>query len=163
MEFLTNLFKKNKKDHDSVYDSQLICQFYNEHKKLIDQVYMIKQEIDSSEVRNDKIKILLHKLKQEISDHFIEEDAKLYAYLEDYYKQDESNLQTIKEFEDSFHKVQGDLMYFFDRYCKDEIKLDKEFIESFRDFIEKLSLRVYLEEEKLYPLYLKLNRVQDEI
>jgi len=153
---LFGLFGKKepqKKSRVPAYDARLISKFHNEHKELVARIGMIQKEIDDGALHTRKIKKLLQFLKMELLGHFMEEDIKLYWYLKDYYKDDESALGIVKSFESSIKDIQKEIMHFFDYYSKDEIALDTQFIQKFEKIVEKLSIRVNSEEKNLYTLY----------
>jgi len=146
--------EEKKKSHIPQYDARLIAKFHNEHKKLVSHIGDIQKAMDDGALGTGKVKKLLKSLKMELLGHFMEEDIKLYWYLKDYYKEEDTALSVVKSFESSIKEIQKDIMHFFDYYSQDEVALDAEYLKKFEQIVEELSVRINSEEENLYTLYI---------
>ncbi len=148
------LFKKEeKKSRVPKYDPKLIDKFLSDHKKLVQRIGDIQKAIDTKNIQ--KTKQYLNQLRMEMLGHFMEEDIRLYWYLKDFYKDEESVLTIVNAFESSIKGIQKDVMNFLEYYAKEETDLDGEFIQKFEDIVKKLDARLQSEETSLYSLYNK--------
>jgi len=148
-------FKKEKKKKSPVpdYDAKLIKKFHKDHEKLVKQITLIKQAVETN--RPEKAKQGLKQLKMEMLGHFMEEDIKLYWYLKDRYKDSPDTIETIKMFEESIKKIQKEVVAFIDHYAREDIKFDMVFDKEFSGIVDALSTRIGTEESSLYTLYVK--------
>ena len=145
--------EKKKKSHIPPYDAKLIRKFHKDHEKLVTQIGIIKNNIETNKI--EKAKEGLKKLKMSILGHFMEEDIKLYWYLKDYYKENDSVMEIIIMYEESIKKVQKTAMSFLDKYSAEYTSLDMVFNKQFDEIIDVLATRIETEENNLYTLYVK--------
>jgi len=150
-----SFFKKEKKKKSPIppYDSKLIRKFHKDHEKLVTQIGIIKKNIETNKV--EKAKEGLKKLKMSILGHCMEEDIKLYWYLKDYYKKNDSVMEIILMYGESIKKVQKTAMSFLDKYSGEHTPLDAVFNKQFDEIIDVLATRIETEENNLYTLYIK--------
>jgi len=131
----------------------LTQKFQKDHKDLVSQITSITKAVSEDKIH--KAKQELKKFKLAILGHFMEEDIKLYWYLKNYYKDYETTMDTIEEFEKSMKVVQRDLLHFLDYYSREDIKIDYTFDRKFDSIVDFLSKRIETEENTLYTLYIK--------
>ena len=143
--------KKEKKSHIPAYDSKLIKKFHKDHKHLVSRIGEIKNALSNNQITKAK-EHLIH-LKMDILGHFMEEDIKLYWYLNDYYKEEVGVSSMIKTFESSIKEIQKEVIRFLDHYAHEDTVLDLEFNRKFDAIIAQLAARIESEEANLYTLY----------
>ncbi len=150
-----SFFRKEKKKKSPIppYDAKLIKKFHKDHEKLVTQIGIIVKHIETKKI--EKAKEGLKKLKMSILGHFMEEDIKLYWYLKDYYKENDSTMEIIIMYEESIKKVQKTALAFLDKYSAENIPLDTVFNKQFDEIIDVLATRIETEENNLYTLYVK--------
>ncbi len=145
--------EKKKKNHVPKYDAKLIKKFHKDHEKLVTQIGIIKSNIEAHKI--EKAKEGLKKLKMSILGHFMEEDIKLYWYLKNYYKENDSMMEIVFMYEDSIKKVQKTAISFLDKYSAEHVALDTVFKKQFDEIVDVLATRIETEENNLYTLYVK--------
>jgi len=148
-------FGKKQKGNAPSYSAKLIPKFYRDHEVLLNDVNKIKKILDNATFQDKEVKKLLQSLKMKVLGHFMEEDIKLYWYLKEYYKENQSAISTVNSFESSIKEIQKSVMHFFDYYSREDIPLDKEFVDKFFEISDALAARIESEEQNLYTLYLE--------
>ena len=156
MTFFGLFGKKERKDSKVSFESKLVPKLLNDHKKLVEKVQAIESELHKprGEIDEKKIRNLLKSFRVELLGHFMEEDIKLYWYLEHRYGHNDTAIETIKSFKESIKGIQKEVMRFIDSYTVRDLPIDNEFFITFREVVKALSDRIQAEENNLYPLYI---------
>ena len=147
--------KKQKKGNAPEYSVKLIPKFHRDHGVLLNDVNKIRKKLENVTFQDKEVKKMLLSLKMKVLGHFMEEDIKLYWYLKEYYKENPSAISTVNSFESSIKEIQKSVMHFFDYYSREDIPLDKEFVDKFFEIADALASRIEAEEKNLYTLYIK--------
>ncbi len=127
----------------------LVKKWKKEHKQIVDLSAKVIEHYNTQDKKNAKK--YFKKLDSLVLKHIVSEDVELYDLLKNS-KTDTKLKEEILEFEKSFLSAKAPLLRFLLHYTKDDIDLDEEFIEKFKQLIKIISKRIEFEENKLYKL-----------
>ncbi len=136
------------------YNKDLIKTLLKDHNHLVDIFAKI-----SKLAQNKKYKVLKQTLKSfkiEMEIHNYSEKVQLYLYLQNYYKNSDSE-DFIKDMASSAEEIYKDVAAFLKKY--ENIEFNDQYIALFKTELEAvgriLQSRIAIEESELYPLYKK--------
>jgi hypothetical protein len=85
----------------------------------------------------------------------MQEDLAFYNLLKNSHNLDVETIAHINDFRESFKGTKTVLMHFVSKYAVDNVPLDSDFIEAFRELAEVVIQRIEYEESSLYPILAK--------
>ena len=134
-------------------NKKMVKKWIKEHREIVSLATKI---IEAYEKENfQKAKKHLNKLDNLTVEHLMQEDISFYKLRKESHTINESIIKEIDEFIETFGGTKTALMNFISKYAKPDIKLDKEFITTFRAIVGIVADRIEFEENNLYKALAK--------
>lgn len=146
--------KKTASGTNISYDPNLIQGLLSDHKALFEvfgKIVEYSQKEDYSHVADN-----LDKFKRMLQSHLIQENVKLYVYLEHALAENSGTVDIVRGFHREMDGIGRVLMGFFEKYK--DVDRQESLRPAFKEDLDKIAAaltdRVGREESTLYPLYL---------
>jgi len=134
-------------------NQKLVKSWENEHKEIGELAGKIIKAYEKNDIKNTKK--YMQQLKDVTIEHLMQEDLAFYNLLKNSHSIDIETLEHIKDFRETFKGTKTALMNFISKYASQNVALDNNFIEAFKDLVAVVVQRITYEEENLYPILAK--------
>lgn len=135
------------------YDTSLIDKLKGDHQDLLGLFTDISDSADNGNF--DECNHKLGRFKFQLTDHLLNENVKLYVFLDRQMEDDDLNSELIKGFRREMDQIGKVVMDFFRRYQSKGVSASNvaEFQQELSNIGQVLVDRINREESTLYPLY----------
>jgi hemerythrin-like domain-containing protein len=114
-------------------------------------------KLKSSSVSNNEAHKILLTAKASLLAHLKKEDTQLYPVLNRAAQSDPSLKRTVDFYAKGMDEITANAVQFFDKYARDDARIDLEFAKEFGNLFATISRRLRSEESTLYKEFEKLN------
>ena len=135
------------------YDEMLVDKLKGDHQELLSLFTEISDSAQKGDYR--KCNDLLGRFKARLTDHLLNENVKLYVFLDCHMEADEMNATLVRSFRQEMDKIGKVVMDFLRRYQKLEVSENNvtEFSNELAGIGNVLVDRINREESTLYSMY----------
>ncbi len=135
------------------YDEYLVDKLKDDHQELLRQYTEIGNSVDKRDYK--KCNEILGRFKARLTDHLLNENVKLYVFLDCHMENDEMNAALVRSFRQEMDKIGKVVMDFLRRYQKLTVSdaNAKEFKQELSNIGNVLVDRINREESTLYSMY----------
>lgn len=163
------LFSRRKRRHSSdiagqrerapgteiTFDPRLIERFKGHHRTLL----KLFEDIDNAAGQYDfnKLADLLGRFKRVLQEHLLEENLKLYTYMQACMRNDPDNAEIMRDMKAEMGRIGRDVNRFIGTWTHQVIDASniQDFQRELKGIGEVLADRIEREEHTLYPLYMR--------
>lgn len=137
------------------YDPHLIERFEGHHRTLL----KLFEDIDSAAGQYEfgKLSDLLARFKRVLQEHLLEENLKLYTYMQACMRNDPDNAEIMRDMKAEMGRIGRDVNRFIGTWTHQVIDASniQDFQRELKGIGEVLTDRIEREENTLYPLYMR--------
>lgn len=136
------------------YDPALIERFEGHHQALLKLISGIDKSIESQNFNQLKSRLVM--LRSALQEHLLEENLKLYVYLNRCMSRDPVNVRLVEGMKAEMNQIAGNVVGFLNSYIEGHIGTDNldDFTRNFEKMKSVLAERIRREESSLYTLYM---------